>query len=176
MNEGWLACTSEYYRTYEDHLHHPRWKSHSHLPYSQLLRHLPPATWIPTRQDSSWKVTRKISTLTVVHLLCRAESNFWTLLLLAPPWRFPNLRLLMKEEEQRAWILIISWEQVRGVGLLILKNISYFGEISRIIFKCHNLFSSPFICICWDVGQEAFPMGVSSQAGKSKPITGVYLR
>lgn len=25
-------------------------------------------------------------------------------------------------------------------------------------------------------GQEAFPMGVSSQAGKSKPVTGVYLR
>lgn len=25
-------------------------------------------------------------------------------------------------------------------------------------------------------GQEAFPMGVSSQAGKSKPVTGIYLR
>ena len=26
------------------------------------------------------------------------------------------------------------------------------------------------------IGTEAFPMGVSSQAGKSKPVTGVYLR
>lgn len=43
-------------------------------------------------------------------------------------------------------------------------------------FIRYFIISNSKFLLCVPIGQEAFPMGVSSQAGKSKPVTGVFLR
>lgn len=55
-------------------------------------------------------------------------------------------------------------------------HVPYFFGYSFIGYPNNFIISNSNLLPCVPIGQEAFPMGVSSQAGKSKPVTGVFLR